>query len=557
MASELSPENETEFEQFHISPDRNPTTRNELYGWYSYAWASEPFGATAISTFIPLLLERFARQVGVYGEDHSTPCTSSISHAPNSTLALRDVPDQSCVINVAGGVYINTSSFALYTFSFSVLIQTLSVISVSGAADRGHSRKRLFLWFALVGSIATSLFIFATPKHYLIASLLTVISNSSYGAMSVCANSFLPVLVNNHPETLAAFAEIEAEPLLNDSEQPPHTALMSVTSRVSQELSGKGAACGYISTLLLQLILMGVIILTGSTIFSIQIAIFLIGIWWLLFLIPVAIYMKSRPGRPLLVRQKQVGTSHRVSSFLNAVTQGGYGYVVYGWQTLFETIHEARKMRDITLFLLGWFLISDALTTISSSAILFAQSELKMSASSLSIINLLVMLFAIMGATATPKFIVPRFKTRNPIVGMLFVLVLASAVPLYGIIGFFQTTFGLRHPWEMYVVACWYGFTLGGYSTLSRSIFSLLIPRGKEAIFFSLFSVTDKGSSIIGPLVAGIIVDKTQNMRYTFFFIFVLVAAPLGVFYAVDVERGMNAAQQIELAEGDPGRLDT
>lgn len=29
------------------------TTQKELYGWYAYAWAAEPFMVVAVATYIP------------------------------------------------------------------------------------------------------------------------------------------------------------------------------------------------------------------------------------------------------------------------------------------------------------------------------------------------------------------------------------------------------------------------------------------------------------------------------------------------------------------------
>ena len=44
---------------------------------------------------------------------------------------------QQCVVDVLG-LEINTASFAMYTFSISVLAQALLIISMSGAADHGR-----------------------------------------------------------------------------------------------------------------------------------------------------------------------------------------------------------------------------------------------------------------------------------------------------------------------------------------------------------------------------------------------------------------------------------
>jgi UMF1 family MFS transporter len=44
--------------------------------------------------------------------------------------------DNQCIVHLFG-TDINTSSFALYTFSLAVMVQTLSLISMSAIADYG------------------------------------------------------------------------------------------------------------------------------------------------------------------------------------------------------------------------------------------------------------------------------------------------------------------------------------------------------------------------------------------------------------------------------------
>ena len=54
---------------------------------------------------------------------------------------------------------------------------------------------------------------------------------------------------------------------------------------------------------------------------------------------------------------------------------------------------------------------------------------------------------------------------------------------------------------------------LGGTQSLSRSLYSKLIPFGKEAEYFSLYEVSDRGTSLIGPLLFGITLQLTGSFR--------------------------------------------
>lgn len=524
-----------------VKTDEGFTTKKEIFGWCLYSWAAEPFVVSAVSTYVPLLLEQFARENGVRLDNHLIPCLSKTPTIPpilppppsNGTdpglgdplmrLFIRDDAQTTeeqvkCVVYVLGK-YIDTSSYALYTFSFSVLVQTLTVISMSGAADRGHYRKQLLIAFGLIGAIATTAYYFITSSRYYIASLLAIIANSCFGAVNVCGNSFLPILVANTREVQETTATGELD----------HKDEILKKGNLITKISGMGAASGYVSALIVQILSMLVVIKTGSSSKSIQYAIFFVGLWWLIFQLPLFFLLKSRPGPPLTVHKDR-----------NIILQ----YVKYGWNTLFLSIKHASALKDVAIYLLGWFIVSDSITTINSAAVLFARSELQMSTPKLVIVGILTVLFAISGSIIVPQ-LQTYFKV-TPKVSLMFIIIWASVIPFYGILGFYFNVVGLKHDFEMYLLAIWYGCSMGGLATISRSLFSLLIPKGKESTFFSLFSVTDKGSSIIGPTITALITDRTHNIRYTFYFLFLLLLLALPVFAALDVERGKREAQDLE-----------
>lgn len=69
---------------------------------------------------------------------------------------------------------------------------------------------------------------------------------------------------------------------------------------------------------------------------------------------------------------------------------------------------------------------------------------------------------------------------------------------------------------------------------------SEVTPRGKEFLFFSLFSIIGKTSSFIGPLVSSAIIDAspTNNNSSPFYFLFALsLASFLFLLFFVDVKK--------------------
>ena len=55
------------------------------------------------------------------------------------------------------------------------------------------------------------------------------------------------------------------------------------------------------------------------------------------------------------------------------------------------------------------------------------------------------------------------------------------------------------------------GIVLGGSQALSRSLFSQLIPAGKEGEYFGFYEISDKGTSWLGPLLFGIVVPDDRR----------------------------------------------
>ena len=199
--------------------DTRRTSRKELLGFYTYSFAAEVFVVCGLGAFIPITLEDLARgsATAVLANDHSQPCklknieAHSVDHAPHHG-------GTQCVIKLFGGE-INTASFAMYTFSVSVLLQALVVVTMSGAADHGRYRKTLLFAFAFVGSIATMLFLPVTPAVYLLGSLWAIVGNVCFGASFVLLNSFLPLLVRHYPAARERPQPTDAERVPADDDE--------------------------------------------------------------------------------------------------------------------------------------------------------------------------------------------------------------------------------------------------------------------------------------------------------------------------------------------------
>lgn len=229
-------------------------------------------------------------------------------------------------------------------------------------------------------------------------------------------------------------------------------------------------------------------------------------------------------------------------------------YVAMAWKSLFNTVRLARRLRDIVLFLCAWFLVSDAIATTSSTAILFAKTQLHMKPWALGMINVISTIAGVIGAFSW-AFISRKFHLK-PHQTILVCIGLFELIPIYGLLGYLPIVqrwgvIGLQQPWEMYPLAAVYGLVLGGLSSYCRSLYGELIPEGSEAAFYALYAASDKGSSVFGPAIVGAIIDQSGDIRPAFWFLAALVGLPAPLIWSVNVERGKREGQKLaETIEG-------
>ena len=93
--------------------------------------------------------------------------------------------------------------------------------------------------------------------------------------------------------------------------------------------------------------------------------------------------------------------------------------------------------------------------------------------------------------------------------------------------------------WELILVAVPYGLALGPMQGFSRTLFGTMLPSGKEGAFFSLYEITDKGSSFVGPLVVGAAAQVSGSMRTAMFYSLFLILFPIYFLGYVNEEEGI------------------
>jgi UMF1 family MFS transporter len=427
----------------------------------------------------------------------------------------------------------------------------------------------MLMFTSYMGALASCLFIFISPSLYYLAPVLVLVGVSSLGCSFVLLNAFLPLLVANHPDNNTAgkslssdsASDVELESLnpINGPSSSAHHHFdpdrLKRDLERSAQISSKGVGYGYMSAVFVQVVAILIIYLFSKTSLSktspslsIRVILFMVGLWWAIFSIPTLLWLRPRPGPPLPTQDNQGFAGRKSSSRLRTFLF----YTSFSLRSFYRTLKRAIKLRQTLLFLISWFLLSDAVATISGTAVLFARTELHMGTIAIALLSITSIGSGIVGAFAWPR--VQRHYGLQPKTVLLCCVAGMEIIPLYGLLGFIPAFkslgfIGLQKAWEIYPIAVIHGIVMGGISSYARSVYAPLIPEGSEAAFFALYAVTDKGSSAFGPALVGWIVDQAGTIRPAFIFLSVLVLLPAPLLWRLDVEKGRDDARA--MADGD------
>jgi UMF1 family MFS transporter len=98
---------------------------------------------------------------------------------------------------------------------------------------------------------------------------------------------------------------------------------------------------------------------------------------------------------------------------------------------------------------------------------------------------------------------------------------------------------------QFYLLAVFIGIVLGGSQALSRSLFSHMIPRGQEAEYFSLYEISERGTSWLGPLIFGLTLQLTGSYRSALVSLIVFFVAGFVLLVMVNVRRAVVEAGNV------------
>ncbi|KAF9197777.1 Autophagy protein 22 [Haplosporangium sp. Z 27] len=388
-------------------------------------------------------------------------------------------PGDKCVIPF-GFVLVEPTSYALLINVVTVWCTLVVSLGTSAFADHGRSSKRLMMTFCTLLALSTS-FVFIgplKPQVWWITGLLVVIGNIFNGATLNFYDAHIPILARHHPTVVKALVDYGENSLEYIKEKV----------KISTFLSGGASASGFVGGIVLTV--MATLVLTFTD----------------------ASALRTSPPLP-----------------------EGSHFLTFGYIRIWKTLSQVRRLKTMAFYLCAWFILGDGVTSSSQIAVLYAQDVLQASNDALIIAALIQYVCAAVGMTFW--IWLQNTKGVKPMNVILCNSCLFGLIPIYCLLGNIKSNpVGLKHIWELYMVAALFGFFVAAIYSSNRVVFAQFIPLGHENEL---------------PLVCTAIIQHS-GIRNTWWFLVTQFYVPAAMLFFVNVDEGRQEAVEFynnELAE--------
>jgi UMF1 family MFS transporter len=373
------------------------------------------------------------------------------------------------------GIRMPAQSVWPYAVSLSVLMQVVALPLFGAIADYGRRKRELLGLLAYIGAAATLAMYFIGGHRYLLGCVLFLTANLAFGASVVVYNSFLPEI---------------AAPEDRD------------------KVSSKGWGIGYLGG--------GILLALNLVLFTqaeplgleeghaVRISLASAGLWWALFTMIPLRYLRNRGP--------QKSPPPGQNSISAATGQ------------LIHTFSQIRNYPQTVIFLAAYLIYNDGIQTVITMAAQFGREEMGLGMPVLTSAILLTQFVAFFGAIAFESL--ARWIGSKGAVMVSLLIWSATLVWIY---------LGVRTATDFYLAAGVIGVVLGGSQALSRSIYSFMIPKGQEAEYFSVYEISEKGTSWLGPLILGLALQWTGSFRVAILSLIVFFLTGLALLWRLDL----------------------
>ena len=417
-------------------------SKKSILAWSLYDWANSAFATTVMAGFFPVFFKEYW--------------------------------------STTDSVTLSTWYLGLGNSIASILVAVLAPF-IGAIADRGTAKKKLLIFFAFLGIIATGGLWIVNQGHWQIAILFYIIASIGFMAGNIFYDSLLPAVASKDKFDYA---------------------------------SSMGFSLGYIGGGLLFLINVLMYlqphyfgIPDGAT--AIRLSFISVAVWWAVFSIPIILFVKE----PKI---------HDPIGICSAVKEG--------WSQFISTLTKIRELKVVGTFLMAYWLYIDGVDTIIRMAVDYGTS-IGFPASSL-ITALLLVQFVAFPATLIYNWFSSKIGIKNAIytaiIGYTFITIFGAFV---------------SKEWHFYVLAIMIACFQGGIQALSRSMYSRIIPKKQAAEFFGFYNMLGKLAAIIGPPVMGYIGLITGNPRLGILSIIILFISGGLLLTKVDLQEGERVSE--------------
>lgn len=378
------------------------------------------------------------------------------------------------------GIPMSPGSAVFYVITVATVLSFLAMPVVGALADRSSAKRRWLAGYAWVGALSAAGLFLVTGTQWILGALFVIVGN-------VCLIASLTVFS-------AILVDI-AEPDERD------------------RVSTRGWAFGYVGGVTLLVISLAVLTVkpAGLDTTSLVRGLFLVaGLWWAGF--TVIPYLRLRDHA--------------------AVTPDAHVSLGRSFAQLRDTLRHARDYPQTLRFLLAFLFFNDGVQTVIAAAAVYGQYELGMKQTYVFVAVILVNIFGIVGALAMGRFAARSGAYRVILVALVvwIGLVLVGFLVPRGSVTLFL------------VLAVGIGLVVAGTQALSRSLYSQLIPYGREGEYFSLYQACERGTSWLGTLLFGLVHQFTGSYRWAIMALVVFFVVGIALLRRVDVARGIVEA---------------
>ncbi len=381
------------------------------------------------------------------------------------------------------GLHLAAGSLPSYLTSFATISSAFVLPIVGAFVDRSAHKKLHMAAYAWAGALSASMLFFLADDNWQIGAVAVVLSSILAGCSLV---SYYAILVDISTEDERDGA------------------------------SSRGWAWGYLGGGVLLLINLVIVLNPGllgvDKEMAVRISLLSAAVWWAAF--TVIPFVRLRDYAPVDVVRESGGLFHR-----------SFGQLI-------STVRDMKNYPMTLTFLLAYLFYNDGIQTVIYAASTYGEKQLGFETSVLIATILLIQFVAYGGALFFGR-LAAKHGSYRPILWGTFAwmgIVVAALVLPRGNIPLFL------------LVAVAIGIVMGGTQALSRSFFSLLIPRGREGEYFSLYQAAERGTSWFGTLLFGVVFQLSGSYRPAILALIVFFV--LGAFFLLrlDPERGIREA---------------